>query len=176
MKRRELMKLVSVGLGGLVGVEHLVRAMAGGDPAYAMASCDGTKPDEYYCRGTFTCGPNGVTCDGNPKEGYAFVCKDYECTVGFTCRDYLCKESWDGDFNCTNGFTCDNLNNGQRFDCQGEDPLDAQFNCKVQFTCKPGTRFGCDDFNCEEGNFICAATANDPMKVAYATSIQPLKE
>ncbi len=128
MKRREFMRLVNLGIGGLVGLERLVRAMAG-DPACAGTPCDGQGTD-HKCYQTFSCDVSGVTCSGNRDPSYAFGCKDYECTAGFTCSDYVCKESWDSDFNCTSGFTCKNPNNGQRFNCQGSDPLDAQFNCK----------------------------------------------
>ncbi len=170
MKRREFMRLINIGIGGLVGLERLARAMVG-DPAYANTSCDG-QGTSHKCYQTFSCTVSGVICSGNRSTGYAFECQDYECSAGFTCSDYVCKESRNGDFNCTSGFTCKNPNNGQRFDCQGSDPLDAQFNCKIEFECKPGTEFGCDDFHYEEGNFFCAASPGS-LPIAFALSIQP---
>lgn len=175
MKRREFMKTMGVGLGGLVGLERLVKAIAG-DPAYAAQNCNGQTPNEHLCRNDYQCRPQGVHCRGNVSPGYNFECTGYECSSSFTCSDYGCLEALIPDFYCKAGFTCDNPQNGQRFDCQGSDPFGFgdQFNCRSTFTCKPGERFACTDFHCSGGFHYddCAASAGT-LGVAYVAPIQP---
>lgn len=165
MKRREFMKVVGMGLGGLVGLERLISAMSG-DPAYAQGIC-------YV---SYSCSSTSVSCGYDPQYGYGFFCEGgYDCTSNFTCRDFGCLDASEQDgFGCKGSkFECPmGSGTGQTFDCQGVDWTHDQFYCRTNFTCNPGTRFSCDDFKCEEGNFICAASVGT-MAVAYAASIQP---
>ena len=152
MKRRKFMKYAGIGLEGLIGMERLVKAIAGNltNEEGILASCDDSGGD-HICRSRdhFRCDPNGVTCSGAKEDGYMFECKNYECAnAPFTCWDYRCRESLSGDFNCYNDFTCMGGVEGGQFYCEGRDPFNAQFNCNPNFDCDLPEKFRCDDVWC----------------------------
>lgn len=161
MNRREFVKRAGVGLGGLVGLERLVKALAG-EPAYATTICPAsptTTPgysvcesnnNNVHCYGVESGTPPAYRCDGN-----------YLCNSNFTCEDFTCFQNGNGDFECHSTFDCAINQDGSQFQCDGNDLFGYQFKCTTPFSCFPsgeGTRtqrFWCDDFYCQEGQFHC---------------------
>lgn len=181
MKRREFMKLTGVGVAGLVGLERLIRTMAG-QPASASEICAAptnvavicavsTANAEsttgygcgqgFYCSRNFSCGNNGnnVTCGNVQQQGYNFSCTNYQCNSNFNCHDFQCQQGSSRDFDCRDKFDCATTQaTYAQFSCDGTDLVGgAQFNCHNQFTCYDGggQRVWCEDFWCDRGDFTC---------------------
>jgi hypothetical protein len=152
MERREFVKRVGVlgiGFGGLVGLERLVKALAG-EPAYADTPAPQCGPDN-----------NNVTCSGVHTSQPNYQCDNYQCNSNFVCQDFTCFQNGVGDFDCHSAFDCAINQTGSQFQCDGSDVIGTQFNCSTPFRCFPGgsgtgtQRFYCDDFYCQEGQFEC---------------------
>lgn len=170
MKRREFVRAAGLGLGGLIGLERLAKAITSSPTYTPLATCDGSKVGEYHCKLSFSCSPSEVRCEGIDAVDYGFECANYTCENEFICYDYICKQRGDGDHDCKSGFWCGSAASAHAsFYCEGKDLVTAQFNCYQSFTCNPKERYKCDDPYCK--NYDCSASATS--SVAYAESIQP---
>lgn len=184
MKRREFMKALGIGTAGLLGLERLVKAMAGqslsaseicvtNEVIFACASpvepLNSTSSFgcaaafnciDFRCRSGFECGSanHEVTCGFVDPKGYNFGCTDFQCESRFNCYDVECRQG-SGDFDCRDTFDCSNRTRNAQFSCDGTDGLGAgaQFNCHNSFTCHDGggQRVWCEDFWCHRGDFTC---------------------
>ena len=166
MKRREFMKVTGIGIAGLMGLERLIRVMAGqptpAEVEVCVVSTDivVTCGQGFSCPNQFSCQNNGnnVTCGGVNQRGYNFSCTNYQCNSNFKCNDFQCLQGSSGDFDCRNSFECAKNEPGAQFSCDGTDLIGAQFNCHNQFTCYDGggrQRVWCEDFWCNSGDFTC---------------------
>jgi len=164
MERREFVRMISLGLSGLAGLERLTKALAGGLSS-GIVVCVASATSGYT-----ECGAdnNDVTCYGVEPYGPAFSCTgNYTCNSKFACEDYSCIQQGNGDFECKSTFNCAVNQSGSQFHCDGSDLIGYQFKCTTPFSCFPkgqGTetqRFYCDDFYCHEGQFNCYGRYGD---------------
>lgn len=162
IKRREFMKMASMGvmgISGLVGLERLAKALTSEPSSGSVVICVASATSGYAeCEAD----NNNVTCYGVDPYGLAFSCTgNYTCNSKFTCEDYSCIQQGNGDFECKSTFRCAINQTGSQFHCDGSDLIGYQFKCTTPFSCFPngqgtGTqRFYCDDFYCHEGQFYC---------------------
>lgn len=156
----------------MFGLERLAKAIAA-ESVPVVVVCEASAGGSYCASptpsgGYTTCGSDNqnVTCGGvNTDDPPGFTCTNYNCNSNFDCEDFTCHEGAFGDFDCKKGFDCPAVKDrGAKFHCQGGDFITDQFNCYAYFKCNPNrgdsSRFTCDDFHCEEGNFWCYVEYN----------------
>lgn len=137
MERRDFLRLLGIGAGGLLGISRLAKAIASPPSPLKVICYNSTDP---------------------------FPCPlDFDCPTTFYCQDFTCDalpSNESADFDCHKVFSCPGSGSKEHFRCLNKDFLTANFNCADRnkdnnFTCNPGSRFSrCDDFYCEN-KFAC---------------------